>query len=195
MFFKLLIESKLTIKDALSILDLADGYSEDELKSAYKKKAKEHHPDKGGSVELMQKVNLSYEMLKGRNTTSKFNFEDMHKEYKELCKGINELIAKSFKRVEFTNYFKEVFGQPFKIVNVEYLGESYYKGKFKNQYGSPSYAGIKFSIESKDGTIVVDFVASIYLTDIKKGELSVDGGLPLNVVSTGFFSGRKLSVF
>lgn len=35
-------------------------YSEDELKSTYRKLVKQHHPDKGGSNELMKLINYEY---------------------------------------------------------------------------------------------------------------------------------------
>ena len=48
---------------ALSILNPTEK-SEAGLKTAYKKAAIKHHPDKGGSLEIMKLVNAAYDYLK-----------------------------------------------------------------------------------------------------------------------------------
>jgi len=56
----------MTVDQALSILfgskDQAER-TEDAVKRAYRAKAKEYHPDRGGDVELMKLLNLAYETL------------------------------------------------------------------------------------------------------------------------------------
>ena len=47
----------------LAILGLAEGASEKELKRAYRKQARAHHPDRGGSASKMQQINAAYERL------------------------------------------------------------------------------------------------------------------------------------
>lgn len=56
---RLLLE--MSLEDARKVLDMTTNVS---LDKAYKKAAMKHHPDRGGSVEMMQKVNQAYELLK-----------------------------------------------------------------------------------------------------------------------------------
>jgi curved DNA-binding protein CbpA len=205
MTFKQLIESRITISQAIGLLGLDVSFSADDLKKAYRAKSREAHPDLGGSTEQMQKINTAYELLKSKdsinvpgNRGSRTNWDEIHKEYKELCKNLNRIMGDSFDKKAYTDYFKEVFGQPFKITNFKFIGEDYYKGPSKDQYGSPSFAGIGFTIESKDGNIVVDFRADVYLSSVK-GDKGLGSGtvpsVPVSITSTGFFSGRKFKLF
>ena len=50
----------------LAVLGLMAGASLELVKAAYRVKAKEHHPDRGGNVETMTKVNNAYERLEIR---------------------------------------------------------------------------------------------------------------------------------
>ena len=74
----------------------------EEVKAVYKKLAKEHHPDCGGSVEVMQQINAEYpqacaRVLKGDNLTSEDTEEQirMSEEYRaviELLIGLPGII-------------------------------------------------------------------------------------------------------
>lgn len=44
-------------------LGIAPDASNEEIRSAFRKKAKQHHPDRGGSAEKMAKTNIAYETL------------------------------------------------------------------------------------------------------------------------------------
>jgi len=48
------------------ILGLKPGATEEEVKKAYRKKAIETHPDKGGNEEEFKKVTEAYEILTGK---------------------------------------------------------------------------------------------------------------------------------
>lgn len=50
----------------LALLGLRVGASLGLVRSAYRVAALEHHPDRGGSVEVMAKINGAYERLEGR---------------------------------------------------------------------------------------------------------------------------------
>ncbi len=197
-----LLEAQMSISDAVSALGLENSYSPEEVKSAYKKKAKENHPDVGGSVEMMKKINNAYELLKGKKSNSlkkSFDWEKMHKDYVNLCKNINGIVADSFEKKAYTEYFKNFFGQTFKFTKFKFSGEDYYKGKYKDQYGSPSFAGVSATIESKDGNIVINFSATVYLPDIKgsKGLADTSGvpSVPLKINAVGFFGGRQFKLY
>src|SRR5690349_19682939 len=50
--------------DYYDILGIKKGASEEDIKRAYRKKAHEHHPDKGnGNAEEFKKINEAYQVL------------------------------------------------------------------------------------------------------------------------------------
>jgi len=55
----------LTRDQALRLLGLSEGYSEEELKRAYREKARRYHPDVAGagSTELFIQLRKAYELL------------------------------------------------------------------------------------------------------------------------------------
>lgn len=52
--------------DPLTLFGLKSNATWDEVVKAYRRKAKECHPDKGGTKEMMQKVNAAFEVLEAR---------------------------------------------------------------------------------------------------------------------------------
>lgn len=50
-------------KDYYDILGVAKSASPDEIKTAFRKKAHEHHPDKGGNAEKFKEINEAYQVL------------------------------------------------------------------------------------------------------------------------------------
>ena len=60
---------QMTHPQALEVLGLQSGATERQLKSAYRSKAKEHHPDKGGDKENFIIVKTAYDMLVEVGTT------------------------------------------------------------------------------------------------------------------------------
>lgn len=53
-----------TVNGALSLLNLTANSTTDEIKSAYRKLAKTHHPDRGGDKDNFLKLNAAYETLR-----------------------------------------------------------------------------------------------------------------------------------
>jgi DnaJ-domain-containing protein 1 len=49
------------------ILGVRPGATRDEIRSAYRALAMQHHPDDGGSVERMREINLAYARIGGRS--------------------------------------------------------------------------------------------------------------------------------
>ena len=70
-FKNFLTEITLSRGEAETILKLPSSYTSDDVKKAYKVAAIANHPDKGGSKEMMQKINLAYELLKSSSRTAK----------------------------------------------------------------------------------------------------------------------------
>jgi hypothetical protein len=52
------------LDDAAKILNLSESITPEIVKMAYRRASSKYHPDKGGSVEMMQAVNQAYEVLK-----------------------------------------------------------------------------------------------------------------------------------
>lgn len=50
--------------DPYDILGVARGASKEEIKKAWKSMAIKHHPDRGGDLETMKKINRAYDMVK-----------------------------------------------------------------------------------------------------------------------------------
>ncbi|NCU39561.1 molecular chaperone DnaJ [Candidatus Falkowbacteria bacterium] len=57
-------------KDYYNVLGVSKGASSDEIKTAFRKKAHEHHPDKGGDEEKFKEINEAYQVL-GNETKRK----------------------------------------------------------------------------------------------------------------------------
>ncbi len=52
------------IEDAAKVLEINGDLTKEIIKKAYKKACSKYHPDKGGSVVMMQAINQAYEALK-----------------------------------------------------------------------------------------------------------------------------------
>lgn len=64
---------KLMAKDYYKILGVEKNASEAEIKNAFRKKAHEHHPDKGGDEEKFKEVNEAYQVLKDSDKRRKYD--------------------------------------------------------------------------------------------------------------------------
>ena len=51
-------------KDPIDILELERPFTVDQLEKAFKKRARQLHPDHGGTKEQFQELNTAYEQLK-----------------------------------------------------------------------------------------------------------------------------------
>ena len=52
--------------DPYAVLGVQHGADETEIKAAYRRLMLQHHPDKGGDVEMAKQINVAYEMLTKR---------------------------------------------------------------------------------------------------------------------------------
>jgi len=187
-FIELLFE--MTADQAADIIGYKDG---DDLKKKYKEAARNAHPDLGGSEEKMKEVNNAYEVLKKtKPKSSKVDWGDIHKKYIDMCKFINEELEKTFNFSIFEKYLEETVSGKWKTESIKYYGENYYKG---NDYGSPSFAGMKIRFKSTKNYIDLDF--TVYLTSLRNssGLSSSLGSIPLKVNSTGFIQNRKFKLY
>ena len=92
--------------DALRTLGLSKGATPEQIKKAYKRLAREHHPDKGGDSNEFIKIHDAYESLQGGSSAppagappeealfaALFRFEE---EFGDAFKGYGEHIAKAW---------------------------------------------------------------------------------------------------
>lgn len=196
-FNYLLIEMSTT--DAEKVLDLKDG---DSLEKAYKKAAMKHHPDRGGSEEMMKKVNQAYELLKGsgnRNATGQYksrdqfnrDYEKQRQEYekrqKEKAARQNLILDDIYKKVQstlddYTAHFKEYFPLDKKpeLKKVEAKGDLYNNGSIQLKWGT------------EDGK--TDIRLHIYLRSTQGKGLSYDADEPEYEVdyATEIYHNRKI---
>ena len=60
-------------KDYYDILGVSKSASQDEIKTAFRKKAHEHHPDKGGDAEKFKEYNEAYQILGNSEKRQKYD--------------------------------------------------------------------------------------------------------------------------
>lgn len=54
------------MKDFYKILNIQPSATEDEIKTAFRKLAHQHHPDKGGSEDKFKEINEAYQILSNK---------------------------------------------------------------------------------------------------------------------------------
>ena len=91
--------------EALIVLGLTSDWTEDNLKLAYRKKAKETHPDLGGEKEAFIAVREAYEFLCTKNNV------DWKKDLADLDRWASDVLKEMFMG-EFTHFEGELFGFP-----------------------------------------------------------------------------------
>ena len=108
----------MSASEAEQILGLSGRYSASEVKSSYRKMSLKHHPDKGGSTEMMKKVNAAYEMLKkgssSRNSRpSRSSSESMGEKTEQVEKHLDKVMRSASK--EIIRRMKKFTGLSFKV--------------------------------------------------------------------------------
>ena len=63
--------NEMSAPEAEQLFGLTDRYTAADVKKIWRKLSLQHHPDKGGSTEMMKKVNAAYDLLKRGETIPK----------------------------------------------------------------------------------------------------------------------------
>ena len=81
-------------RDYYEVLGVNKNATADEIKKAYRKLAKEHHPDKGGDETLFKEISEAYDVLSDSNKKARYdqfghndnrgNYDDMHSGFQDM---------------------------------------------------------------------------------------------------------------
>ena len=74
--------------DPYKILGIKSNANLNEIKSAYRKLAKENHPDNGGNKEIFQQINEAYNMLLNRKNNNLENINGFLFKLLDFCKKL-----------------------------------------------------------------------------------------------------------
>lgn len=162
-------------KDYYKILGVEKSASSDEIKRAYRKKAMEYHPDRGGDQQKFKEVNEAYQILS--NTQKKSQYDQFGQTFDGMDgggaggyqssgfggQGFDDIFSGSFGG-GLGDIFENFFGSAFSQVNIELqisltqaiLGD---KVRFKTQVGevemeipAGTQDGQSFRITGKGGS-------------------------------------------
>ena len=109
---------EMSASEAEQILGLSGRYSASEVKSSYRKMSLKHHPDRGGSTEMMKKVNAAYEMLKKGSSSrssspSRSSSDSMGEKIEQVEKHLDKVMKSASK--EIIRRMKKFTGLSFKV--------------------------------------------------------------------------------
>jgi len=189
-----LFEATMTLDAAMKVFGITSSFSsETDLKTSYKKLALQHHPDHGGSMDMMKNVNLAKEILaknigKKSDKQREFDQEKSDQEYKDLKVVVNNIMSTSFNTGNYIKYLTDIFGKEFKAeVTVDKSG-----GYFSDMR---THLTAKFYDAAKD--IVFDVLFSVDLIELKHSKgLGGAGNVNFSVlVSTdAYVEGKKQKI-
>lgn len=121
----MITESKMTYQEALKVLNATGNETSAEMSKLFKKASLRNHPDRGGSTELMQKINQAYEVVtktgpggarsetagdfRAREAARKKEWAEKMDAYYFVAKNY---FSTKFNAQEFAEYFTKYTGQP-----------------------------------------------------------------------------------
>lgn len=124
------------MNDPYSVLGVSKSASEDEIKQAYRKLAKQHHPDRGGDENKFKAINEAYDYIKNPPA------EDPHEQHNPW-NGFDDMFARHFgghnpftqhrqhgvqrnHDIKATVYvtLEEIYNSAVKYINVQYNNTS-----------------------------------------------------------------------
>ena len=114
---------EMSASEAEQLFGLTDRYTAADVKKIWRKLSLQHHPDKGGSTEMMKKVNAAYDLLKSGGTVKKMSQQDKAAKYwKKINKNrdiAKKHIEKEFDSSIYVKHLETVTGLKFEIDNEE----------------------------------------------------------------------------
>lgn len=146
--------------DYYSVLGVPKTATRDEIKKAYRKLAKEHHPDQtGGNDEMFKKINEAYSII-GDDTKRK-NYD-----YKPNYNQKNDFSFNSQNAHEFHEFFRDIFGAS--------------AGFHHSQYSQPKNKDLRATLNIDLESIFVKQKRTIHLKT-GRSEKTVEIDIPIGV--------------
>lgn len=182
-------------EEAMGVLGLAPNFSADDLKKAYRRASGVNHPDRGGSTEMMQRVNQANALL-SKSATAEKSKEDFKAEYSARAAKYNaahdavvNTLKTKFDQNAFLKYFEAQTGKTFKAtIETSKVGK----------HGSANYANLNAEFESDDKEVMFYLSILVNLIDVvhPKGQLaaSPDGYYTMSIVTEFFANNRRQKI-
>lgn len=164
---------------AYKTLGLKEGASAEEIKTAYRRLAMKHHPDRGGDPEEFKKIQSAYDYLnlvgdhvqlrkRARSDNSNFNYSFFnHSEMAEIFKNLRENLSSLVIEIPEISWYDAIHGTD-KIKQGVPPGGSFINGdKIVKVKKINLKSGLSFrnKFVSTDEMFVGDLIGTIGLTD------------------------------
>ena len=188
---KYLNEAPMTVAQALKIFGTTQdriGKDSKLLDTMYKLLAKKHHPDKGGSVEMMKDINNAHDVLSklGSTPSSSIDWKEINRKHREAAAYIKQDLLNTFQPDKFIKYFNKLTGADFKYrITKEFP---------KKTDTSPSFAGFYAEFYTDDRSTVFDMDVTASTLDVVYSGSSLGMGdisYPLTITAFGFHNNKK----
>lgn len=174
------------MKNYYDTLGVAETASDQEIKSAFRKLASTHHPDKGGKQQKFQELNEAYDTLK--NTQKRQDYDTMRKFGEQKHGSVHNF------NFDMNDLFNEdVFNSVFKN------GDTDFSGRFNFKRGPHPFAqrqqinksiNVKISISLKDIMTATEKTLSIKLPSGREEIISVK--IPAGCMNNSVFKYKHL---
>lgn len=123
-FKQFLQESRMSYPEALALFGLKSAEASDKefLKKKYRELATRHHPDRGGDLIMMQRVNAAYDILaKGTSSLGAvFRDPEWQKERELQVNATRAVVKKTFEEIidiqKYVKHFESIFGEKFTAI-------------------------------------------------------------------------------
>lgn len=202
--FKQFLREAMTPSDALKVFGLKSGFTLKDLKTKKRKLASENHPDKGGSTEIMQKINVAYDVLKSRGGTgsNKIVDDDENSSYtdwwNEVAIGVRDDLVSKLDIDIYTKYFSDTFNETFTSeVTKIYPDDNEVERLQKLTRNATVYSVLyDVSFSNKDNTKVFNLKVSVSIHDImgSSGLTSPTTTYPMSVQTFAYIDSRRVKI-
>ena len=169
---------EMSASDAEQLFGLTGRYTAADVKKIWRKLSLQHHPDRGGSTEMMKKVNVAYDLLKSGGNVKKMSQQDKADKFwaemnKNKAAAIKH-IEKNFDSSVYLKHLEKVTGRKFEIMSE----------KLNNPKMSFT-VGLKVRFHSVEGFDVFDLTLTIQPPSGPTKQLSKQGQEEYTVIFSG----------